>query len=249
MQVSPDSPGYLLPDWPAPRNVRALTTLRSGGFSTGPYASFNLALHTGDDPVAVGKNRALLRSYFELPSEPVWLQQVHGKRCIEAVSNVADTLADGCWTRTRGCVCAVLTADCLPVLLCDRSGTRVAAAHAGWRGLNAGVISNAVKTLQSDPADLMAWLGPAIGPLAFEVGLDVMQAFTSKNHNNASAFRQVDDSHWLCDIYRLAKIELGTLGVTAIYGGDACSHSDERRFYSYRRDGNTGRMASVIWLS
>jgi len=248
MQAKPHSPGYLLPNWPAPGNVHALTTLRSGGYSAGPYASFNLALHTDDDPAAVGKNRELLRSYFQLPAEPIWLQQVHSNHLIEAGSTGVDTRADGCWSRTRGCVCAVLTADCLPVLICDRGGYKVAAAHAGWRGLNAGVISNAVNILQSDPAELMVWLGPAIGPLAFEVGLDVMQAFTSKNHSNASAFRQVDDSHWLCDIYQLAKIELETLGVTAIYGGDACSYTDEQRFYSYRRDGISGRMASIIWL-
>ncbi|MBT8128251.1 MAG: peptidoglycan editing factor PgeF [Gammaproteobacteria bacterium] len=249
MELSPHlSPGYLLPEWPAPANVHALTTLRKGGYSTGPYTSFNLALHSDDDPIAVQKNRELLRSYFELPAEPIWLQQVHSNQLIEAVSTVVDTQADGCWSRTPGYVCAVMTADCLPVLICDRSGTKVAAAHAGWRGLYAGVITNAVNILRSDPAELVVWLGPAIGPLAFEVGLEVMQSFTTRDQANTLAFRQVDDSHWLCDIYQLAKIELAALGVTAVYGGDECSYADEQRFYSYRRDGITGRMASVIWL-
>lgn len=249
MKLNPKlSPGYLLPDWPAPANVHALTTLRYGGYSSGPYTSFNLALHTGDEPLAVQKNRELLRSYFELPAEPIWLQQVHSNCLVEAGSTVINTQADGCWSRTPGCVCAVMTADCLPVLICDRSGAKVAAAHAGWRGLYAGVITNAVTVLQADPAELMVWLGPAIGPLAFEVGLDVMELFTIKHHTNKSAFRPVDATHWLCDIYQLAKIELAALGVTAVHGGDQCSYADEQRFYSYRRDGITGRMASVIWL-
>ena len=248
MRVKRHPPGFILPEWPAPANVHALSTLRDGGYSTGPYASFNLALHTGDDAIAVQRNRELLRSHFELPAEPIWLQQVHSSHLIEADSTVVDTQADGCWSRAPGYVCAVMTADCLPVLICDRSGTKVAAAHAGWRGLYAGVITNAVNILQSNPAELMVWLGPAIGPLSFEVGLEVMQSFTTKNDKNASAFRQVDDSHWLCDIYQLAKIELARLGVTAIYGGDECSYSEEQRFYSYRRDGITGRMASIIWL-
>ena len=241
-------PGYLTPEWPAPANVRALTTLRYGGYSTGPYTSFNLALHTGDDPNDVSKNRGLLRSCFGLPAEPIWLQQVHGNRLIEAGPTVVDTRADGCWSRTPGYVCVVMTADCLPVLICDRRGAEVAVAHAGWRGLYAGVITNAVNIFQSDPAELVVWLGPAIGPLAFEVGLEVMESFTTKCPANKSAFKQVDDTHWLCDIYQLAKIELAALGVTTVHGGNECSYADEQRFYSFRRDGITGRMASVIWL-
>ncbi|MGB5518530.1 MAG: peptidoglycan editing factor PgeF [Gammaproteobacteria bacterium] len=241
-------PGFLLPDWPAPASVHALVTLRTGGYSIAPYASFNLALHTEDRPEAVRKNRELLRTYFHLPAEPLWLRQMHGNRIIEANAAIVDTTADGCWSQTAGMVCAVMTADCLPVLICNRSGSQVAAAHAGWRGLRAGVISNAVSMLPSDPAELMVWLGPAIGPHAFEVGAEVIQSFTHKNPENAQAFDQVDDRHWMCDIYRLARIELATLGVTSIYGGGECSYSDEKRFYSYRRDGITGRMASIIWL-
>ena len=242
------SPACLLPDWPAPAHVHALTTLRQGGYSSGSFASFNLATHTGDDPVAVHKNRALLRSVFGLPAEPIWLHQVHGARVIEGGAAVALAEADGSRTASVGTVCAVMTADCLPVLICDSAGKGVAAAHAGWRGLHAGVISTAVKSLGSRPTELLVWLGPAIGPSAFEVGPEVFQAFIARDANNVSAFRQTDDEHWLCDIYGLARIELAELGVTSIFGGDACTFTDQQRFFSYRRDRRTGRMASFIWL-
>ena len=242
------SPACLLPDWPAPANVHALTTLRQGGYSTGSFASFNLAAHTGDDPVAVHKNRALLRSVFGVPAEPRWLHQVHGARVIEGGAAVALAAADGSWTASAGTVCAVMTADCLPVLICDSGGNGVAAAHAGWRGLLAGVISTAVKSLGSRLTELLVWLGPAIGPSAFEVGPEVFQAFIARDANYVSAFRQTDDEHWLCDIYGLARIELAELGVTSIFGGDACTFTDQQRFFSYRRDRRTGRMASLIWL-
>jgi len=248
MEADNHSPGFIEPDWPAPGNVRALTTLRSGGYSTGPYASFNLAAHTTDDPDAVRRNRQLLREHFLLPDEPVWLQQVHGSRTICADTGAAGTEADGSWTRVPGTVCVVMTADCLPVLFCDRDGSRVAAAHAGWRGLHAGVISRAVGTLGTDPAALMVWLGPAIGPRAFEVGDEVRQAFVAKHGRNSRAFVQSRDRHWMCDLYQLARIELSMLGVNAVFGGKECTYSDQQRFYSYRRDGSTGRMASLIWM-
>ena len=242
------APGYITPQWPAPDRVRALTTLRTGGCSSGPYASFNLALHTGDDPAAVQRNRKLLRDHFRLPAEPVWLQQVHGNRIVSADAGSAGESADGSWSDTAGKVCAAMTADCLPVLITDRAGSQVAAAHAGWRGLHAGVITSAVRSLASDPADLMVWLGPAIGPRAFEVGADVVQAFTENSSRNAAAFARTSDRHWLCDLYLLARIELAELGVSEIYGGTECTFTDADRFYSYRRDGRTGRMASLIWL-
>lgn len=248
METENHSPGFIEPDWPAPGNVRALTTLRSGGYSTGPYASFNLAAHTDDDPDAVERNRRLLREHFRLPDEPVWLQQVHGSRAICADAGAAGAEADGSWTRVPGRVCVVMTADCLPVLICDRGGTRVAAAHAGWRGLHAGVIGRAVAALETDPAALMVWLGPAIGPRAFEVGDEVRQAFVAKHGRNSRAFVQNRDRHWMCDLYELARIELSMLGVNAVFGGKECTYSDQQRFYSYRRDGSTGRMASLIWL-
>jgi YfiH family protein len=248
MAAEQQSPGFILPQWPAPQNVHALVTLRTGGYSSGPYASFNLADHTEDDPAAVRRNRALLREYFRLPAEPVWLQQVHSNRIIRAEQDHIGTEADGSWTTSPGVVCVALTADCLPVLICNRDGTRVAAAHAGWRGLHAGVISNAVRSLHCDPGELMVWLGPAIGPGAFEVGPDVVQAFSESDPENAAAFRRTDEQHWLCDLYRLARLELARLGIASIYGGNDCTFTDKQRFYSYRRDGKTGRMASLIWL-
>jgi len=254
MAIEQPTPGFIRPRWPAPANVHALVTLRTGGYSSGPHASFNLAAHTEDDPEAVRKNRELLRVYFNLPSEPVWLQQVHSNRIIEAGTGTGtgtgagDAEADGSWTGAVGHVCAVMTADCLPVLICNQNGSRVAAVHAGWRGLLAGVITNAVRMLESDPAELLVWLGPAIGPQVFEVGAEVLQSFTESNSENVSAFKQTDDRHWLCDLYQLARVELSRLGVISVLGGDECTYTDERRFYSYRRDLITGRMASIIWL-
>lgn len=236
------------PDWPAPPRVHALTTLRSGGHSRGAYAGFNLAAHTGDDVDAVARNRQLLRDRLQLPSEPVWLSQVHGTRLLRAESAGASTEADGSWSTAAGTVCAVLTADCLPLLFCDRDGSRVAAVHAGWRGLHRGIIRAAVEMLSAPAPDLLVWLGPAIGADAFEVGRDVYDAFMRKNPLNATAFSPRDASHWLCDIYELAAIELRTLGVESVYRGEYCSFTDAGRFYSYRRDGVTGRMASLIWI-
>ncbi len=249
MVIEPRSPGYITPDWPAPANVHALSTLRTGGYSSGPYTGFNLATHTGDDPVTVLSNRVLLREHFSLPAEPVWLQQVHSNRIITAEPGKVGDEADGSWTSRVGCVCVVMTADCLPVLICNQQGSKVAAVHAGWRGLHAGVVTNAIRGLESDPAELMVWLGPAIGPEAFEVGAEVFRAFTDCNAENTSAFRRKDDQHWLCDLYQLARIELSSQGVTSVFGGNECTYTDEQRFYSYRRDGDTGRMASLIWLS
>jgi len=248
MGIELQSPGFITPAWPAPANVHALTTLRTGGFSSAPYSSFNLAAHTGDDAAMVNRNRALLREHFSLPAEPVWLQQVHSNRIVAADPDEIGAEADGSWASSAGSVCAVMTADCLPVLICNRQGSKVAAVHAGWRGLHAGVVTNAICMLESDPAELMVWLGPAIGPRAFEVGPEVYRAFTDRNGENTSAFRQTDDQHWLCDLYQLARIELSNQGVTSVFGGNECTFTDEQRFYSYRRDGDTGRMTSLIWL-
>jgi polyphenol oxidase len=249
MAVERQSPGFITPAWPAPANVHALTTLRNGGYSSGPYAAFNLADHTGDDAATVLGNRALLREHFSLPAEPIWLQQVHSSRIVAAAPNKTGAEADGSWTDHAGLVCVVMTADCLPVLICNRQGGKVAAVHAGWRGLHAGVVTSAIRMLDSDPAELLVWLGPAIGPQAFEVGAEVFRAFADRNAENTSAFRRADDQHWMCDLYQLARIELSSRGVTSVFGGNACTFTDEKRFYSYRRDGDTGRMASLIWLS
>ena len=233
MAIEQQSPGFITPEWPAPANVHALSTLRTGGYSSGPYKGFNLADHTGDDAATVRSNRVLLREHFSLPAEPVWLQQVHSNRIIAADPDKVGGEADGSWTDRTGRVCVVMTADCLPVLICNQQGNKVAAAHAGWRGLHAGVVTNAIRKLESDPAELMVWLGPAIGPRAFEVGAEVFRAFTDRNAENTSAFRRTGDQHWLCDLYQLARIELFNQGLTSVFGGNECTFTDEQRFYSY----------------
>ncbi len=240
------SVNLILPDWPAPAGVRALSTTRSGGVSAPPWQSLNLGDHVGDDPLAVAANRATLRN--ELPAEPVWLNQVHGTRCVDAARALPGTQADAGFTRQRGVVCAVLTADCLPVLLCDERATVVAIAHAGWRGLAAGVIEATVATMGEPGERLMVWLGPAIGAQAFEVGGEVRELFLADDAAAADAFVPVAGGKWLCDIYRLARRRLHALGIRRIAGADFCTLDDAARFFSYRRDGVTGRMASLIWL-
>ena len=240
------------PDWPAPDRVHAASTTRLGGVSCGSYQGLNLASHVADDNFHVMKNRELLRQALDLPGEPLWLNQVHSARVVAADKVGAadfDLCGDAAWSVQSETICAVLTADCLPLLLCDLAGTRVASVHAGWRGLHAGVISSAIAAMSVPGEQLMVWLGPAIGPQAFEVGADVLAAFTAKHPDYTQAFQQTDAEHWLCDIYRLAGIELEQAGVSQIYGGELCTWSDSHRFYSYRRDGVTGRMASLIWLA
>lgn len=240
---------FIVPDWPAPANVRALVTTRHGGVSIGPYASLNLGDHVGDDPTAVTANRHLLRQ--QLPAEPVWLQQVHGTRCIDASRSASGCEADAAFTNTPGVVCAVLTADCLPVLLCDVAGTVVAVAHAGWRGLAAGVIESTVASMAVPGERLLAWLGPAIGPRHFEVGGEVRDTFLAHDPQAASAFvarPNGTQGKWLCDIYSLAAQRLAALGVCRLASADFCTVRDSEQFFSYRRDGSTGRMASLIWL-
>ena len=245
----PDTPEPIYPDWPAPANVRALTTTRVGGFSHGRYASFNLGDHVGDDPDAVARNRALLREALKLPLAPLWLKQVHGTNVVDAASAHISVTADGAWTARPGVVCAVLTADCLPVFLCDRQGTKVALLHAGWRGLAAGVIEAGVRALATPGAELLAWLGPAIGPDSYEVGDDVRDAFLDDDPGAAEAFRPAGAGRWRADMYVLARRQLRQRGVCAVYGGDRCTRREHGTFYSFRRDGVTGRMASLIWLA
>jgi hypothetical protein len=242
-------PDFLVPDWPAAGNVRACVTTRSGGVSRPPYDCFNLAAHVGDDPPAVAVNRAHLRQSLALPAEPAWLTQVHGVAVVDAAQVTDPPQADGAFATAPGSVCAVLTADCLPVLLCDRAGTRVAALHAGWRGLAAGMIEAGVGALGVAGSELLAWLGPAIGPDAFEVGAEVRAAFVAHDPAAGSAFRAHGSGKFVADIYLLARQRLAALGVTAVYGGGLCTVADRDRFYSYRRDGATGRMASLVWLA
>ncbi|HWA12318.1 MAG TPA: peptidoglycan editing factor PgeF [Burkholderiales bacterium] len=237
---------WIVPDWPAPSHVRALVTTRSGGVSAGPYASLNLGLKVADDPQAVARNRALLREH--LPAEPKWIAQVHGSKVVDADRLQGLPEADGAVARTPGTVCAVMVADCLPVLLSDRAGTVVGAAHAGWRGLAAGVIENTVAAMDADPGDLVAWLGPAIGPDAFEVGADVRDAFLAQDAGAADAFRDHRPGKWLADLFRLARRRLAALGVAEVHGGGLCTVSDPRRFFSHRRDRVSGRMAALVWL-
>lgn len=238
----------LMPDWPAPPGVHACVTTREGGVSGAPYASLNLAAHVGDAPGAVRENRHRLREALGLPAEPAWLEQVHGVRVLELDGDVAERRADAALTRFEGVVCAVLTADCLPVLFCDRQGSLVAAAHAGWRGLQAGVLEATVAATALPAARLMAWLGPGIGPRSFEVGPEVRAAFAEQDPGAASCFRRASVDRYLADLYALARRRLAATGVTEVYGGGLCSFEDSTAFYSYRRDGRTGRMASLIWL-
>jgi polyphenol oxidase len=239
----------LRPDWPVPPSVAAAVTTRAGGVSTGPWASLNLGDHVGDDPASVAENRRRLRVALGLAVEPGWLAQVHGTAVarLDAVRG-ARPEADAAVAFAPGPACAILTADCLPVLLCDAAGTRVGAAHAGWRGLAGGVIEAAVAALGCPPDDLLAWLGPAIGQDAFEVGGDVRAAFVDEDARAASAFRPNERGRWQANLEALARLRLARAGVTRVYGGGWCTHADPARWYSHRRDGRCGRMASLVWL-
>ncbi len=241
----------IIPDWPAPDRVYAVSTTRTGGVSPPPWASLNLAGHVGDDPVHVAENRRRLAAIAGLPAEPAWLEQVHGITVVAAETVTVSTpvAADAAFTRESGRPCVVMTADCLPVLLCDRAGTVVAAAHAGWRGLAGGVIAATVAQMATPPGELLAWLGPAIGPGAFEVGEEVCAAFLGLDAGNRDCFRPSPAGRWLADLYELARRQLAGLRISAVYGGDFCTFSEPERFFSYRRENCTGRMATLIWLA
>lgn len=246
--MSLSRPDYgLIPDWPAPARVRALQTTRQGGVSVAPYDSLNLGDHVGDAQQAVARNRLLLSA--RLPSDPLWLEQVHGRVVADADALGCQRRADASVARRAGSVCAVMTADCLPLLLCDQVGSVVAAVHAGWRGLASCVIEATVTAMDVAPGNLMAWMGPAIGPQAFEVGDDVRAAFVVADARAAAAFIPGSSGKWLADIYALARLRLNLLGVNDIYGGDRCTYSEPGEFFSYRRDGVTGRQATLIWLA
>ena len=242
------SQSILQPDWPAVPGVRAAMTTRAGGVSRGRYASFNLAAHVGDDDSAVAENRRRLKAALRLPSEPEWLEQVHGIGVAVLPAAVSGP-ADAAVTFSAGTVCAVLVADCLPVILASSDGGRVGVVHAGWRGLAAGVVEAAVAALDCEPSNLVAWLGPAIGPTAFEVGGEVRKAFMARDPGAAAGFRPGREGRWLADLAALARRRLAASGVGAVYGGNLCTWSDPARFYSYRRDGATGRMAALAWLA
>jgi hypothetical protein len=248
---------WLVPDWPAPANIHAATTLRTGGVSQDHFSSLNPAAHVSDDVGRVRQNRQIIRKMLDLPAEPVWLEQIHSNLAVKAVKTPLLQQADASYTNESGVVCAVLTADCLPLLVCSRDGTQLAAIHAGWRGLLAGVISNTVTAMHSllnslpcksgTGVDLLVWLGPAIGPDCFEVGCEVRDAFLEKSAAFSHAFKQQSNGKWLADIYQLARIELAALGIVDVYGGTHCTFKEYEHFYSYRRESQTGRMATLIW--
>ncbi|MDR9862671.1 MULTISPECIES: peptidoglycan editing factor PgeF [Pseudomonas] len=237
---------WLTPDWPAPASVKACVTTREGGVSEAPFDSLNLGDHVDDRPEAVAENRRRLTDHFSI--KPAWLQQVHGIAVAHADPGIVAT-ADASWTATPGIACAAMTADCLPALFCDRAGTRVAAAHAGWRGLAAGVLEATLDTLDVPAEEVLVWLGPAIGPKAFEVGPEVREVFINQLPAAAEAFLPSHNAgKFMADIYLLARLRLAERGVTAVYGGGFCTVTDPR-FFSYRRASRTGRFASLIWLT
>ncbi len=240
---------WLIPKWPAPPTVFAVSTSRSGGVSEAPFSALNLSDRVGDAPSSVQTNRAKLCASLCLENEPAWLWQVHGRTVVDASHVDGRTEADASVTFSPGPVCVVTTADCLPVLFCDVNGMRVAAAHAGWRGLAAGILEATSEALAIPPHQIMAWLGPAIGAHRFEVGEEVKAAFVNQDAINNGAFTPSSNERWFADIYQLARNRLRANGIHNIYGGGWCTYSDSKRFFSYRRDRITGRMASLIWMS
>lgn len=247
-----DALALIRPDWPAPARVRAVATTRAGGVSRGAFATLNLGLHVGDDPEAVRENRARLVAALGLAAGPLWLHQVHGTTVADAATAAPVPVADAMVAGSAGLACVIMTADCLPVLFCNAAGTAVAAAHAGWRGLAAGVLEATVAALADRGAaatTLMAWIGPAISAPAYEVGADVRAAFLAADPAAAAGFTPNARGRWQLDLPGLARQRLGSLGVGAIYGGDRCTATDPRRYFSHRRDGACGRQATLIWLT
>ncbi len=263
----PKRNGVILPDWPAPAPVRAASTLRAGGVSRGSYASLNLSAGVGDDEANVARNRRIFAEMLDLPTEPMWLRQVHGIRVLDldradapsatphsgqpspgSSSLSQPPAADGSVTSRPGRPCVVLTADCLPVLLCDTLGTRVGAVHAGWRGLAGGVLESAVRCMGVDPVQLLAWIGPGIGQGAYEVGGEVLERFAAIDRDAARCFAANSKGRWQADLDGLARRRLQAAGVRAVHGAGWCTHTDSERFFSHRRKAPCGRMATVIWL-
>ncbi len=242
-----NKPAFLAADWPVPDNIMAGTTQRTGGVSRGVYAGFNIGAHVGDDPRAVEENRRQLRNLIDLPNEPNWLQQVHGTAIVAAPCTTAEPKADACIATSPGTVCTVLTADCLPVLFASADGQTIAAAHAGWRGLSAGILEATAAAFECPPDQIIAWLGPAISQPAFEVGDEVREQFIKHDPPSAAAFEANAAGRWQADLYGLARRRLNNCGVTRIFGGDCCTFAQSDEYFSYRRDGQCGRMASLIF--
>ena len=248
------SVAWLTPEWPAPPRVRALSTWRGGGVSTGKYESLNLGTHVDDEGTAVAENRRRLAEAARLPAEPCWLRQMHGTEvadldsAVPAAMSVPLSSRDASYTRTPGRICAILTADCLPLLIVDVDGSVIGAVHAGWRGLCAGVLAATVRAMGTDPAALIAWIGPCIGPAAYEVGPEVRDALVAAMPAAAPAFRINARSRFMADLPLIARLQLQALGLRAIYGGTVCTYADKSRYFSHRRDGQSGRQATLIWL-
>lgn len=238
---------FIFPTWPAPSRVHACTTLRQGGVSVLPFDTFNLADHVGDNKQHVLANRQALKNKLNLPNEPFWLEQTHSTTVLYSSGGKGDAS----FTRQPGAVCAVLTADCLPILVCNRQGTDVAAIHAGWRGLVHGIIENTLDAMLLPPEEILIWLGPAIGPSVYELGSEVRDCFLEQDLDAESCFIPAErKGHWLGNLYALARLRLKKRGILAVYGGEFCTFTDSQRFFSYRRDnGQTGRMASLIWMT
>lgn len=238
----------IIPHWPAPANIKALTTTRRGGCSQAPFDSFNLGLHVGDNTIDVLANRCRLQKMAQLPDRPKWLQQVHGDQVVDAAVLGEPVAADASFSTKASTVCVVMTADCLPIILCNKQGSFVAAIHAGWRSLANGIIENTVTKYCDNSNDLLAWLGPCIGPKHFEVGTEVREQFINNDEKASVAFKAQQDK-WLADLQLLAQQRLQDLGIQAIYHHQACTFSDPSEYFSYRREGNTGRMATMIWIA
>jgi YfiH family protein len=239
---------YLYADWPIPATIHALTSLRTDGHSQGVFNSFNLGYHVDDNPDQVAQNINKLVKELALPYTPHWISQVHGCDVVESEQILPETKADGVYTHEKGQICAVLTADCLPILIAHPQGLGVAALHGGWRSLQQGIIEVGLNKLDLPRQELFVWLGPAIGPTAFAIGLEVRDAFLEKFPFLSNAFYQDDNMQWHADLYQIARLQLQQCGVNHIYGGNYCTYSDKERFYSFRRDQQTGRMASLIWI-
>jgi len=239
---------WITPNWNAPKQVKAFASTRIGGCSKSPYEGLNLGMHVGDDPILVQSNRDLLQQQTEMPTAPVWLNQTHSTVVLEVVQPTNDVLnADGVITSSPNVVCSAMTADCLPVLITNTQGTQVAAVHAGWRGLAGGIVENALTHFSND---VMLWLGPAIGPQAFEVGEDVLQAFLDYDSKAATAFVPgKQQGKWWANMATLTRLRMAKLGIDQVFDSGLCTYQDPQRFYSYRRDGVTGRQATFIWIN
>jgi purine-nucleoside/S-methyl-5'-thioadenosine phosphorylase / adenosine deaminase len=238
---------WLRANWPAPEHVRAGTSIRSGGLSQAPYNDLNLAHHVGDEPGNVKNNREIILNHLELQSEPIWLDQTHSSQIISIDNEPESREADGSFTTEQNKICTIMTADCVPVLFCDSNGTKIAAIHAGWQGICRGIIENAIKEF-SVPESLLVWIGPCISSKYYEVGKDVYERCINHSSSLKSAFDQINEDHWYCDLVNIVKIILKNAGVGLIYECNLCTYKMDKLFYSYRRDGNTGRTASMIWM-